>query len=83
MKELEKLNETMTMIAEKLTILAMPEHMRSKQFEYFRAKRLKTSYLNLLKMLEENSDSMPETRKQFDYYSQKCNKLLEEGCEDL
>lgn len=92
MKELEKLNETMNVIAQKLTILSMPEHLREKQREFFRIIRVQKNCYKLKAMAKREYDNNPtlENKQKLEGYESKCEMfderywdLRDQGCEEI
>lgn len=92
MKELEQLNKTMTVIAEKLTILSMPKHLRQKQRDFFRIIRVQKNCYKLRAIAKREYDNNPtlENKQKLEEYENKCElfsekywDLRDQGCEEI
>jgi len=92
MKELEQLNKTMTVIAEKLTILSMPKHLREKQRDFFRIIRVQKNCYKLKAEAKREYDNNPtlENKQKLEKYENKCQSfsekywdLRDQGCEEI
>lgn len=92
MSDIKKLNDTLIIIAEKLTILSMPEELREKQRIYFdiikRKKRFIIYHIEAKQEYaddptEENKLQMEKIKKHLDSLYEKYFELRNLGCEDI